>query len=48
MAPLPQLPPVSPDLHEAFLHALTPVVDVFWTLVWSAVGSTITTPPLSS
>ncbi|MFL0578925.1 hypothetical protein [Dietzia sp. 179-F 9C3 NHS] len=29
---------------EIFLRAIQPVVDVFWTLVWTAAGSTISVP----
>jgi len=29
---------------EIFLRAIQPVVDVFWTLVWTATGSTISVP----
>lgn len=30
--------------NEAFLQAITPLIDIFWTVVWSAVGSTISIP----
>jgi len=33
---------VNPN--EVFLQAMQPVVDVFWTLVWSATGSTLSVP----
>lgn len=29
---------------EAFLHAITPIIDGFWTVVWSVAGSTISVP----
>lgn len=29
---------------EIFLRAIQPVVDVFWSLVWTATGSTISVP----
>ena len=29
---------------EIFLRALQPVVDIFWTMVWSATGSTLSVP----
>lgn len=38
------MPPFDP--HAAFLHAITPIVDVFWSLIWSVAGSTITPPPV--
>ena len=30
--------------NDMFLQAMQPVVDVFWTLVWSATGSTLSVP----
>lgn len=30
--------------NDLFLKAMAPVVDVFWTLVWSATGSTLSIP----
>lgn len=38
------MPPFDP--HNAFLHAITPIVDAFWSLVWGVTGSTITLPPV--
>lgn len=33
---------------EFLLRAIQPVVDIFWTLVWSVTGSTISVPrPMS-
>lgn len=34
----------SAALNNAFLQAMAPVVDIFWTVVWSATGSTISVP----
>lgn len=30
--------------NDIFLRAIQPVVDIFWTLVWSATGSTVSVP----
>ena len=30
--------------NDIFLRAIQPVVDIFWTMVWSATGSTISVP----
>lgn len=30
--------------NDMFLQAMQPVVDVFWTLMWSATGSTLSVP----
>lgn len=30
--------------NEVFLRAITPLIDGFWTVVWSSVGSTISIP----
>lgn len=30
--------------NDMFLQVMQPVVDVFWTLVWSATGSTLSVP----
>lgn len=32
------------NANTLFLQALQPVVDIFWTLVWSATGSTLSVP----
>lgn len=45
MPPLPPLPPM-PDFNQMFLEGLRPVVDVFWTAIWTAVSSSITPPPV--
>lgn len=46
MPPMPPMPPM-PDVNEIFLNALTPVVDIFWSIVWSAASSSIQPPPIS-
>jgi len=33
------------DVNAIVLQAITPLVDIFWTVVWSATASTITVPP---
>lgn len=30
--------------NDGFLQAIQPVVDIFWSLVWSATGSTLSVP----
>ena len=32
------------NANTIFLQAIQPVVDIFWTLVWSATGSTVSVP----
>ncbi|GAA3510175.1 hypothetical protein GCM10022294_20820 [Dietzia aurantiaca] len=32
------------NANDIFLQAIQPVVDIFWTMVWSATGSTISVP----
>ncbi|HMT49088.1 hypothetical protein [Dietzia sp. UBA5065] len=32
------------NANDIFLQAIQPVVDIFWTLVWSATGSTLSVP----
>lgn len=32
------------NANDIFLQAMQPVVDIFWTLVWSATGSTLSVP----
>ncbi|HJC28300.1 MAG TPA: hypothetical protein H9759_02785 [Candidatus Dietzia intestinipullorum] len=32
------------NANEIFLQAIQPVVDIFWTMVWSATGSTLSVP----
>lgn len=34
----------SVDINDIFLRAIQPLVDVFWSLVWTATGSSITVP----
>jgi len=34
----------SSNLNDIFLRAIQPVVDVFWSLVWTATGSTVSVP----
>lgn len=34
----------SIDINNVILHAMTPIVDIFWSLVWSATGSTLSVP----
>ena len=34
----------SSDINNIFLEAIQPVVDIFWTMVWSATGSTLSVP----
>ena len=35
---------MSANINEIFLQAIQPVVDIFWTLVWSVTGSTVSVP----
>lgn len=35
---------MSNAMNEFFLQAIQPVVDIFWTLVWSVTGSTVSIP----
>lgn len=35
---------MSTSLNTIFLQAIQPVVDIFWTLVWSVTGSTLSVP----
>ncbi|WP_255583643.1 hypothetical protein [Dietzia sp. ANT_WB102] len=32
------------NANDIFLRAIQPVVDIFWSLVWSATGSTLSVP----
>lgn len=32
------------NANDIFLRAIQPLVDVFWTVVWSATGSTLSVP----
>ena len=32
------------NANDIFLQAIQPVVDIFWSLVWSATGSTLSVP----
>ena len=32
------------NANEIFLQAIQPAVDIFWTMVWSATGSTLSVP----
>lgn len=34
----------SSNINDIFLEAIQPVVDIFWTMVWSATGSTLSVP----
>lgn len=36
------------NANDIFLQAIQPVVDIFWTMVWSATGSTVSVPRPSS
>lgn len=35
----------SAQANDLFLKAMAPVVDIFWSLVWTATGSTLSVPP---
>lgn len=32
------------NANDIFLRAIQPVIDIFWSLVWSATGSTLSVP----
>lgn len=32
------------NANDIFLQAIQPVIDIFWTAVWSATGSTVSVP----
>ena len=32
------------NANDIFLRAIQPVIDIFWSLVWTATGSTISVP----
>lgn len=32
------------NANDIFLQAIQPVVDIFWTMVWTATGSTVSVP----
>ncbi|WP_268817647.1 hypothetical protein [Dietzia lutea] len=32
------------NANDFFLRAIQPVIDIFWSLVWSATGSTLSVP----
>ncbi|WP_274376959.1 hypothetical protein [Dietzia alimentaria] len=32
------------NANDFFLEAIQPVVDIFWSLVWTATGSTLSVP----
>lgn len=32
------------NANDIFLKAIQPVVDIFWSMVWSATGSTLSVP----
>lgn len=32
------------NANDIFLRAIQPVVDIFWSLVWTATGSTVSVP----
>ena len=34
----------SSSVNDIFLQAIQPIVDIFWTLVWTATGSTVSVP----
>lgn len=34
----------SSNINQIFLEAIQPVVDIFWTVMWSATGSTLSVP----
>lgn len=34
----------SSEANQIFLEGIQPVIDIFWTLVWSAAGSTLSVP----
>lgn len=35
---------IMSSANDIFLQAIQPIVDIFWTLVWTATGSTISVP----
>lgn len=34
----------SSEANDIFLQGIQPIIDIFWTLVWSAAGSTVSVP----